>query len=86
VLDPAERDLPGEGAVTFEDAETAERLPLRPEALREKYQAEVAAHRADLAKRMGRDGADYVGLTTDQPLDRALHTYLERRLAASRVR
>jgi len=86
VLDPAERDLPGEGAVTFEDAETAERLPLRPEALREKYQAEVAAHRADLAQRLGRDGADYVGLTTDQPLDRALHTYLERRLAASRVR
>jgi uncharacterized protein (DUF58 family) len=86
VLDPAERDLPGEGAATFEDAETGERLPLRPEALRERYRTEMQAHRAELARRLGADGADYVALTTDQPLDHALHAYLERRLAASRVR
>jgi uncharacterized protein (DUF58 family) len=86
VLDPAERDLPGEGAATFEDAETGERLPLRPEALRERYRTEMQAHRAELARRLGADGADYVALTTDQPLDHALYAYLERRLAASRVR
>lgn len=86
VLDPAERDLPGEGAATFEDAESGERLPLRPETLREKYQAAVSAHRNELSRLLGQNGTEYVGLTTEQPLDHALHAYLERRLAASRVR
>ena len=86
VLDPAERDLPGEGAATFEDAETGERLPLRPEVLRERYRNEMDAHRAELSRRLGADAADYVAVTTDQPLDHALYSYLERRLAASRVR
>ena len=86
VLDPAERDLPGDGAATFEDAETGERLPLRTEALRERYQAEVREHGRELARRLGQDRVDYVALTTDQPLDLALHAYLERRLATSRVR
>jgi len=86
VLDPAERDLPGEGAATFEDAETGERLPLRPEVLRERYLTEMNGHRAELSRRLGADGADYVPLTTNQPLDHALYAYLERRLMASRVR
>ncbi len=86
ILDPAERDLPGEGAATFEDAESGERLPLRPEILREKYQAEVAGHRDELSRLLSKNGTDYVGITTDRPLDHALHAYLERRLAASRVR
>lgn len=86
VLDPAERDLPGEGAATFEDSETGERLPLRPEVLRDRYRNEMSAHAAELSRRLGADRADYVPLTTDQPLDHALYSYLERRLAASRVR
>lgn len=86
LLDPAERDLPGEGSATFEDAETGERFPLRPELLRERYRAALDAHRGELARRLAGDGADYVPLTTDQPLDLALHAYLERRLALSRIR
>jgi len=86
VLDPAERELPGDGAATFEDAETGERLPLRPEALRDRYQQQVREHQAELARRLGLDRVDYVPLLTSQPLDLALHAYLERRLAASRVR
>ena len=86
LLDPAERDLSGDGAATFEDAETGERLPLRPEALREKYQRQLREHEAELARRLGQDRIDYVPLLTSQPLDLALHAYLERRLAASRVR
>jgi uncharacterized protein (DUF58 family) len=86
VLDPAERELPGEGAATFEDAETGERLPLRPEALREKYQAALSAHQRELARLLGQDRVDYVPLLSSQPLDLALHAYLEHRLAASRVR
>jgi len=86
LLDPAERDLPGDAAATFEDAETGERLPLRPEVLRERYRAELDRHRSELARRLAADGADYEPLTTDQPLDLALHAYLERRLAMSRIR
>jgi len=86
VLDPAERDLPGDAPATFEDAESGERLPLRPEALRQRYRAEVEEHRRELARRLAQDRADYVPLVTDQPLDFALHAYLENRLAASRVR
>ncbi|HEV8358306.1 MAG TPA: DUF58 domain-containing protein [Gemmatimonadales bacterium] len=86
LLDPAERDLPGDAAATFEDAETGERLPLRPEVLRERYRAELDRHRSEIARRLAGDGADYVPLTTDQPLDLALHAYLERRLAMSRIR
>jgi len=86
VLDPAERALPGEDAATFEDAETGERLPLLPELLRQRYQMELAEHQRELARRMGLDRVDYVPLTTTQPLDVALHAYLESRLAASRVR
>jgi uncharacterized protein (DUF58 family) len=86
LLDRAERDLPGEGATTFEDAETGERLPLRPEALRERYQAQLEAHGGELARRLGQDRTDYVPLLTDRPLDSALRAYLERRLASSRVR
>lgn len=86
LLDPAERELPGDGPVTFEDAETGERLPLRTEALRERYQGQIREHQRELARRLGQDRVDYVPLSTDQPLDLALHAYLERRLAASRVR
>jgi uncharacterized protein (DUF58 family) len=86
LLDPAERELPGDGAATFEDAETGERLPLRPELLRQRYQAQMQEHQRELARRMGQDRVDYVPLSTDQPLDIALHAYLESRLAASRVR
>jgi uncharacterized protein (DUF58 family) len=86
LLDRAERDLPGEGATTFEDAETGERMPLRPEALRERYQSQLEAHGGELARRLGQDRTDYVPLVTDRPLDLALRAYLERRLAASRVR
>src|SRR3990170_1091027 len=86
VLDPAERDLPGDAPATFEDAESGERLPLRPEALRPRYQAQMEEHRRELARRLGADRVDYVSLVTEQPLDLALHAYLEHRLAASRVR
>lgn len=86
LLDPAERDLPWTMPGTFEDAETGARLPLRPEELRAKYQGLLTAHREELARRLGHAGVDYVVIETDHPLDQALHAYLDRRLAASRVR
>jgi uncharacterized protein (DUF58 family) len=86
VVDPAERTLPGDDDTTFEDAESGALLPLKPRVLREKYQALVAAHHDALQRRFAAAGADYVKLDTSEPLDRALHAYLDARLSRSRVR
>ncbi len=86
VMDPAERDLPGDGDLTLEDAETGQLLPLTPAALRARYQQAVEAHTAALQQRLSAAGADYVRLVTSEPLDHALHAYLDARLSRSRVR
>ena len=86
LVDIAERDFPYTAATTFEDAETGARLPLRPDDLRSKYKKLIGDHHDALTKRLAATGADYVRVFTDQPLDHALHEYLDRRLARSRVR
>lgn len=86
LVDVAERDFPYAAATTFEDAESGARLPLRPDDLRTKYQKLLTEHHTALTKRLAGTGADYVRVYTDQPLDHALHEYLDRRLARSRVR
>lgn len=86
IVDPAELSLPGDMPSTFEDAESGALLPLRPGELRDKYQTLLNAHHEALAKRIAAAGADYVKLNTSEPLDRALHAYLDARLSRSRVR
>lgn len=86
LIDPAERELPGRAASTFEDAESGVRIPLRPEDLRIKYRTLMEGHRRALAERMTAAGADYVDVDTSRPLDHALYTYLDLRLARGRVR
>jgi len=86
VVDPAERELPGDDDTTFEDAETGVLLPLKPDALRDKYRTLVSEHHKALEQRLVAAGADYVRLDTSEPLDRALHAYLDARLTRSRVR
>lgn len=86
LVDPAELQLPGDLPATFEDAESGTLLPLKPGELRTKYQALLTAHHDALTKRIAAAGADYVRLDTSEPLDRALHAYLDARLSRSRVR
>ena len=86
VVDAAERDFPFTTAATFEDSESKTRIAVRPDDLRKRYLERARAHHAAVAKRLVASGADYVRVDTDQPLDRALHAYLDRRLARSRVR
>ena len=86
VVDAAERDFPFTAAATFEDSESKARIAVRPDDLRKRYLEQASAHHAAVAKRFTASGADYVRVDTDQPLDRALHAYLDRRLARSRVR
>ncbi len=86
LVDPAELSLPGDLPATFEDAESGTLLPLKPGELRTKYQALLTAHHDALTRRISASGADYVRLDTSEPLDRALHAYLDARLTRSRVR
>ena len=86
LVDPAEEEFPFDGPLVFEDGESGLRIPLRPEETRTRYLALFGAHRVALVERLQAAGADYVPLLTDQPLDVALHTYLDRRLATGRVR
>jgi uncharacterized protein (DUF58 family) len=86
VVDPAERELPGDDDTTFEDVESGNLLPLKPRALRDTYQSLVRAHHEALQSRFAAAGADYVHLDTSEPLDRALHAYLDARLTRGRVR
>ena len=86
LVDAAERDFPFTAATTFEDAESGARLPLRPDDLRDRYLEQARSHHEALTRRLAAAGADYVRVHTDQPLDRALHAYLDARLARSRVR
>ena len=79
VVDAAERDFPFTAAATFEDSESKTRIAVRPDDLRKRYLEQSREHHAAVAKRLAASGAD-------QPLDRALHAYLDRRLARSRVR
>ena len=86
VVDAAERDFPFTAAATFEDSESKTRVAVRPDDLRKRYLERSSAHHTEVARRLTASGADYVRVDTDQPLDRALHAYLDRRLARSRVR
>ncbi|MES2124794.1 MAG: DUF58 domain-containing protein [Gemmatimonadota bacterium] len=86
LLSPAERDLPWESAVTLEDAESGARLPFLPDVLRPRYQALLAEHQQALRDGLARNRVDYVPVSTDQPLDGALHAYLDRRMLATRMR
>ncbi len=86
LVDPAERDFPFTAATTFEDAESGVRLPMRPDELRARYLERARTHHAAVGRRLASSGADYVRVDTDRPLDGALHSYLDARLARSRVR
>jgi uncharacterized protein (DUF58 family) len=78
-IDPGERELSFAAPLTIEDAESGLRLPLRPAELRAQYAEAFAAHRRTLGDRLAAARVDYVALDTAEPLDRALHAYLDMR-------
>lgn len=86
IVDPAELDLPGDGDTTFEDMESGMLLPLKPAELRVRYQKLMRDHHEALQARLVAAGADYIRLVTSEPLDRALHEYLDARLMRGRIR
>jgi uncharacterized protein (DUF58 family) len=77
VIDAAERDFPYEAPETFADLETEARLALEPAEVREQYRGAFAAHRSEVERLVSADGASYLAVYSDQPLDSALRAWLE---------
>ena len=86
VLHPAEIRLAFDDTVEVEDRETGRAMAIEPEVLRERYEQRIRRHIGELGKGLGRVGVDYQLLTTDEPLDRALHRYLASRLWSMKSR
>jgi uncharacterized protein (DUF58 family) len=86
VLDPAEIGFPFDEAASYEDLESGERIPVVPDAVRERYRALVAEHIATLGRVLGESRIDYALFDTSRPLDHALASYLARRQRLARTR
>jgi uncharacterized protein (DUF58 family) len=86
LFDQAERTFSYSAAASFEDLETEARLPVVPDAFRERYRALYEAHLGSLVDELRRGGIDYAPVDTASPLDHALYQYLARREALARVR
>ena len=80
VLDPREIDFDFDEALIFQDVESEKDLFIDPTAARRNYLKKFAEH-GDAARAVCQKiGADYIPVTTDQPLDRVLSEFLRQRL------
>ena len=86
VLDPAELELPFDQPAAYEDLESGERIPVVPDAVRERYRALVSLHVSTLSRVLGENRIDYGLFDTSKPLDHALARFLARRERLARVR
>lgn len=79
ILSPEETELSLHEPVLMQDAETGRTVRVDPDLIRDKYQAALVKHRAEL-RRISEDfEADLVECRTDEPLDQMLIAYLDRR-------
>ncbi len=80
VLDKNEMDFNFDDAVLLlEDAETAEQMPVLPDVIAGGYRERIAAHVEEMRQCAAANRVDYELVTTDQPLDFALFSFLSRR-------
>ena len=86
VLDRAELEFPYDGATSFEDLETGERIPVIPEYLRDQYRTMIRAHVQEIERLCRDQGVDYRLFDTSMPIDFALFEFLSRRQDMTRVR
>ena len=84
-LSPEEIAFPYNGAIEFQDLETAERRALDAGDAAKTYRDAVAAFVETCRTQAHRDGLDYVLMPTDVAPERALRSYLLRRAATSTV-
>lgn len=86
VLDPQEVNFDYQDASSFEDLESREQVPVVPDSFRKQYRALIQAHIETLRQKFSEQRIDYALLKTDEPLDRALFSYLSSRERLVRVR
>ncbi len=79
LLDPTELTFPFDAAQSFQDLETGERVPVVPDALRERYREMVATHVSTLRTLLRSERIDYAMFDTSQPLEHALFALLSER-------
>jgi uncharacterized protein (DUF58 family) len=85
VVDPQELELDYSGLLRLEGLEGSGRMLVDPSAIRAAYREEFARHRAEVARAARELSCDFVPLSTAQPLDVALSTYLAHRSARARA-
>lgn len=86
ILDDDELDFNFSGPMRFDDLESTAHLHCNPRALREGYLEALNAFLADVRHGCARTGVDYALVSTGEPLDAALGTFLARRQARRRDR
>ncbi|MBN1854219.1 MAG: DUF58 domain-containing protein [Pirellulales bacterium] len=79
VLDRAEREFPFDRVTLFRGLEQLPDVLTDPRSLRKAYLAEFEAYQRRLQAGCRAQGADYVLVPTDRPLDMVLSAYLNRR-------
>jgi uncharacterized protein (DUF58 family) len=82
ILDPHETDFPFERATRFEDLETEEEIMAVPGAVRDHYLKEMGGLMEQYRRELGACGIDYQMISTSQPLELALLSYLSTRARA----
>ena len=81
VLDEAEVTFPFDGMVDLKDPETGENLVIDADGMRADYKDAIEELRGRYRRECLSIGADYVGLDTSMPFDKALLEYLSQRKA-----
>jgi uncharacterized protein (DUF58 family) len=79
LLDKSEIDLPYDRLVCLQDLETGLKLQIDPRELREAYARQVAQHLADMRRCCSDCDVEYHAIHVDQPYDKALTQWINRR-------
>lgn len=80
ILDKNEVDFDFDDPIlVLEDSETAEQMPVLPDVVMDGYRARIRGHIDEMRRCAAANRVDYEMITTDQPLDFALSSFLSRR-------
>ena len=79
LFDRAERELPFEGLVEFEDMETGRKMQVRTDVIRQEYQSRFEQFVRRYGEGCAASQVDYQVVTTDTPYEMMLAAYLNRR-------
>jgi len=77
ILDQEELAPTAKTISAFKDMETDESVIVDPEFLKTRYRSRFAAHCESMQQACRRIGADYTRVLTNEPLDAALHSYMQ---------